>query len=591
MQKAAGILFANGDRVLLLHRTDGQGWAFPGGGIEDGENAEAAARRELFEETGIKHDGPLAQWTRRQKDGVDFTTFLAQAPEGVDFVPQLNSEHDRHAWVYRQSALDGMDLHPGARIALQRKDLDELSIAKAIRDGELVSPQYFGNLLLIALRITGTGASYRAGIDQYVWRDPALYLNDHFLERCQGLPVIWEHPEDKPALDTEDFRKRIIGTILFAYIVGDEVWGIAKILDMDAAQMLCTDQLSTSPCVVFVNQPSGEKVRTEDGKTLLIEGAPRLLDHLAIVANGVWDKEGPPTGVDNESTISISDSTHIEEQVMPDAIAPIAQPDSGSITNSKEGEKLDKILACLDSLSAGHKALCSRMDAYDTKGNDAPKEEEANLKQEGEPAPVVADAKKDGEAQPGAESETKALSEERAENGLGKNDTATEPMMDSKADAAIKALQSQLATLQKRIPTELREEDRQKFVAAQMKAERVAQAFGDSQGAPRWLQGESLTQYRQRLLGKFKQHSTQWKGVELSKLNADALDIVETQVYADAYQAATHPTSVEAGTLRAVTDTDYTGRRITRFYGDPGAAWQPFKRAPRLVSGWQTKFN
>jgi hypothetical protein len=591
MNRAAGILFATRDgRVLLLRRAgeDHKGeWAFPGGGIEAGETAEDAARRELTEETGHKYEGPLTLWTRRQKDGVDFTTFLAKSDA---FEPQLNEEHDRFAWVDRQSALDGMDLHPGARIALMRTDLDELGIAKAIRSGELVSPQSFGNLLLIALRITGTGASYRAGIDQYVWRDPSLYLTDHFLERCNGLPVVWEHPKDKPALDTEDFRKRIIGTILLPYIQGDEVWGIAKILDMDAGQILCDEQLSTSPCVVFVNQSSGEKYRTEDGKTLLVEGAPRLLDHLAIVANGVWDKEGPPTGVANEGTLSISDSTHIEGQVMPDPIASTeTMPDTG-VSGNKEGEKLDKILAHLDSLHSKHDALCSRMDAFEAKHKE-PATEEGNLKTEGEPAPVVADGKKDGEAQPGTESSEKALTEERTENGLAKNDSATEPMMDSKADAAIKALQDQLVSLQKRIPTELRDEDRQKFVAAQMKAERVAQAFGDSQGAPRWLQGESLTQYRQRLLGKYKQHSANWKGVELSKLNADALDIVETQVYADAYQAATSPSTVEAGTLRSVTETDYTGRRITRFYGDPEACWGPFKRQARLVSGWQTKFN
>ena len=68
-------------------------------------------------------------------------------------------------------------------------DLDELGIAKAIRDGALTSPQEYANLLLVALRITGTGAAYRSGANEFVWRDPSIYLNAEFLQRCNGLPV------------------------------------------------------------------------------------------------------------------------------------------------------------------------------------------------------------------------------------------------------------------------------------------------------------------------------------------------------------------------------------------------------------------
>jgi 8-oxo-dGTP pyrophosphatase MutT (NUDIX family) len=41
------------DRVLLIHRTDNDRWALPGGGIELGENAGDALVREVREETGI----------------------------------------------------------------------------------------------------------------------------------------------------------------------------------------------------------------------------------------------------------------------------------------------------------------------------------------------------------------------------------------------------------------------------------------------------------------------------------------------------------------------------------------------------------
>lgn len=81
--------------------------------------------------------------------------------------------------------------------------LDELGIAKAIQTGELTSPQRYGNLLLIAIRITGTGVAYRQSLEEFVWRDPSLYLNPEFLERCNGLSVILEHPEES-VLNTEE---------------------------------------------------------------------------------------------------------------------------------------------------------------------------------------------------------------------------------------------------------------------------------------------------------------------------------------------------------------------------------------------------
>ncbi len=56
---SCGVLVTDGERVLLGHATRSPRWDIPKGEAEPGEGFAAAARRELFEETGL--DAPEAE--------------------------------------------------------------------------------------------------------------------------------------------------------------------------------------------------------------------------------------------------------------------------------------------------------------------------------------------------------------------------------------------------------------------------------------------------------------------------------------------------------------------------------------------------
>ncbi|WP_203782687.1 NUDIX domain-containing protein [Paractinoplanes rishiriensis] len=60
-RRAAAVIVRDG-RVLMVHERSrrsggGEWWTLPGGGLEPGETAEEALRREVFEETGLVVSG------------------------------------------------------------------------------------------------------------------------------------------------------------------------------------------------------------------------------------------------------------------------------------------------------------------------------------------------------------------------------------------------------------------------------------------------------------------------------------------------------------------------------------------------------
>ena len=113
-KKSAGILFTDGESVLLLKRTGDcrypGTWAFPGGHGRQGETDISTAIRETKEETGLKEiPGHRLESFTSQDGHKHFTAFLYRVPKPFDC--SLSDEHSDWEWIPFEE-LRTRDLHP-----------------------------------------------------------------------------------------------------------------------------------------------------------------------------------------------------------------------------------------------------------------------------------------------------------------------------------------------------------------------------------------------------------------------------------------------------------------------------------------------
>ncbi|EAU0147416.1 TPA: NUDIX domain-containing protein [Salmonella enterica] len=522
----SGIMFRQGKFVFLIQRSDDGTWCQPGGKVEPGELAIDTARREVLEEVGYQYDGPL---TPHSVYG-DYLTFRAEVPER--FEAKLNDESLTAGWFH----IDDLPkpLHQPFAEMLAQQALNETEVATLIADGTLSSPQFFINMWMFAIRVTGTGVTWRSADQQMAFRNPDDYLTPEFLQRVAGVPLIWLHPE-KNKLDSDEFAKRVIGTLTNSWVADNgEVWAIARVYDAEAAEIMATRQLSTSPTVTF--SEAQDSIIKIDGQPLLVEGSPVLLDHVAICEQGVWDKLLAPTGVKSDSIPNEVEKMDKEElkALMRECLADMQKEKA----DSEAKEKAD----------AEEREAKEKADAEEKEKADAAEAEEKAAKEKAD-----------------AEAKEKADAEE------------AERMEKEKADSQ---LRQEIAELRSRIPTELSDEERNEIADAQVKADSVFSCFGKRAPVP--LSGEKPLAYRRRLMIQLQEHSPDFKTVDLSTIADSALlSVAEKTIYADAQKSAS--LSVGPGMLREIKRADATGRQISTFEGDPAATWAPFQSGKRQV--------
>lgn len=622
--RAAGVLFLTDDgRALFLKRGPGSDhpgeWCLPGGRVEGSETAAEAAAREALEETGREvAPAGLAELTRQvtppappgpcpccgampcacssscpncschvPAEAVDYTTFVSRLP--APFEPKPDDEHTAFAWA--PPADPPAPLHPGCAVALERLTMDELGIAQAMAAGRLTSPQVYRNVTLWLMRVTGTGMAYRDRVGEYVWRDPAIYMNDEFLARCNGLPVVMHHPEKRATLDSKEFNDRVVGTVFLPFLrpEAEEAWAVTKVWDAAANAMLATidpdgNGLSTSPGVVLGD--GDEKFEFQGRPPLLVEGKPRLLDHLAICEVGVWDKRGDPAGVEvvmNDSNGGAAMADEREEDKKEEAKADAAEETGDKKEEAKNdadaGDKLDKVLAGLDAMGARMDRQDARMDAMGARMDAGKKDDDEEPSKEGDGAAAATD-KKDGR-----KDDAEDLAEAKAKQGAAKNDEDKKEAEEARADAA--AVRVELNKVRERLTAMERgrtDEDRAALSEIQARADSAYGHLGRSASAP--MTAETAVDYRVRMAKGLQSFSNRFKDVNLYHVAADSalFDTVEDSIYNDAAAYAAHPTDLQAGELRPIVRSDETGRRVTTFAGEPKSWMRDFAGQARRVN-------
>lgn len=142
---AAGALFADDDRVLLVRKTYGNKWDIPGGYVDVGESPAAACHRELREELGI--DCPT------------------QRLLVVDWAPN-DGEGDKILYVF-----DCGEVGDVARIELRSPEID---LWKWVRIGEVADYA----IPRLARRLTRAYEARREGIALYLEHGEPVLMHD-----------------------------------------------------------------------------------------------------------------------------------------------------------------------------------------------------------------------------------------------------------------------------------------------------------------------------------------------------------------------------------------------------------------------------
>ena len=446
-------------------------------------------------------------------------------------------------------------------------------IAEGIRDGKFASPQKVGSFWLFDLRVTGTDAAYRDYLDEWAYRDPKLWLTDEFVERAASVPIIFGHP-DRAGLDSDEYRDRAIGNMVLAYRKGDEVWGVGKIFDEDAALAMQTTHRSTSPGII---PPKGSISRElNDGTKVLDEGLPRILDHLAVCEAGVWDKDGPPTGI----RLDARKEQPVAEKTKEEIEDAQRRADAEELENFRKADKARKDAEEKDREDRARKDK----EESDLKAIEAAEREKADKAKKD--SRKDRHAKHDGDIMDCARCDSEEAEEAKQDAGMiapktpVDADRGTDDIKDAKA--RIDMLQARIDALTAQ-PTVA---DSNEIGQAWSRWDPLYQMLGDQ--TPHAYPGEKPRAYLRRLADGVRRHTTSFQNyVFHDSQQATDFRLVADAIYGEALATAKKPAADRRGIVREIV-THPHGKTRTEFVGDSRDMFAPFMHPMKFVL---TKIN
>jgi ADP-ribose pyrophosphatase YjhB (NUDIX family) len=115
-------------RILLIHRTDNDNWALPGGAMDLGESLPDAAIRETFEETGVQvevnglvgiYTDPrhIILYTSDSEARQEFSVVFTARPIGGEPTPSAESREVQ--WIAPE-AIGGLSMDRSMRMRIDR---------------------------------------------------------------------------------------------------------------------------------------------------------------------------------------------------------------------------------------------------------------------------------------------------------------------------------------------------------------------------------------------------------------------------------------------------------------------------------------
>ena len=141
------------------------------------------------------------------------------------------------------------------------------------------------------------------------------------------------------------------------------------------------------------------------------------------------------------------------------------------------------------------------------------------------------------------------------------------------------------------MPANIDDKEKDDIAALEMKAVDTCAALGIK--AVKATARDTLKDYKKRVLRTLQPYSSAFKDVSVDALFADEglLKTADTQIFADAMNAARNPVALAGEIIRPVTETK-NGRTVTKYIGGDHATFlDNFKLNPRPVQRFTSNTN